>query len=137
MATFRRAVKHEAKLRLAVAGPAGSGKTYTALALACALAAGKPVAVVDTEHGSASKYADLWDFDVLELERFHPDQYVAAIRDAVAAGYAVVVLDSLSHAWNGTDGILEQVEAIGKRKYGGNNFKAWGDVKPIENRLVE
>ncbi len=133
---FQRAVKRESKLRLALAGPAGSGKTYTALTLATALADGRPVAVVDTERGSASKYADIFEFDVLELDSFHPDRYIEAIHDAVAAGYSVVVIDSLSHAWNATDGLLELVERIAKRDRK-NTFQAWGDVKPIENRLVE
>ena len=62
---FRRAVKHGAKLRLAVCGPSGSGKTYTLLTLASQL--GKPIALVDTERGSASKYADIFEFDVVEL----------------------------------------------------------------------
>ena len=60
---FRKAVKHGAKLRLAVCGPSGSGKTYTLLRLATEL--GGPMAVVDTERGSASKYADIFDFDVM------------------------------------------------------------------------
>lgn len=137
MPAFKKAIKHEAKLRLALAGPAGSGKTYTALSLASLLAGDKPVAVIDTERGSASKYADLFSFDVLELESYHPDRYVEAIQEAVSAGYGVVVIDSLSHAWNGHDGLLELVEQLGKRKYNGNSFKAWGDVKPVENRLVE
>ena len=134
---FKKAVKAESKLRMALAGPSGSGKTFTALMLATTLAGDKPVAVIDTERGSASKYADLFSFDVLELDDFHPDRYVEAIQTAAQAGYGVVVIDSLSHAWNGSGGLLEQVENIGKRKYNGNSFKAWGDVKPIENRLVE
>lgn len=59
---FAPAVKTESKLRLAIAGPSGSGKTYTALAIGTALAAGGKVALLDTEHGSASKYADLFKF---------------------------------------------------------------------------
>lgn len=137
MATFTKAVKRAAKLRMALSGPSGAGKTYTALMLARELAKGGSVAVIDTERGSASKYADLFDFDVLELDSFAPQKYIEAIRAAAAEGYAVVVIDSLSHAWNGTGGILEQVEQIGKRKYNGNSFKAWGDIKPIENALIE
>jgi ABC-type lipoprotein export system ATPase subunit len=64
--TFRKAVKYDAKLRFAVCGPSGSGKTHTLLQVATEL--GGPVALIDTEHGSASKYADLFEFDVLELE---------------------------------------------------------------------
>src|SRR3989442_889357 len=68
--TFHKAVKRDAKLRFAICGPSGSGKTYTLLNLATEL--GGPVALVDTEHGSASKYADLFDFDVLELDSYDP-----------------------------------------------------------------
>lgn len=128
---FVKAVKAQSFLRLGLSGPAGSGKTYTALSVATSLADGKSVAVIDTERGSASKYSDLFDFDVLELETFHPQKYVEAIHEAVAAGYGVVVIDSLSHAWNGKGGILEIVQ----RK--GNSFQAWGEVKPIEAALIE
>jgi hypothetical protein len=137
MAAFRRAVKHEAKLRMALAGPAGSGKTFTAMVLAAALAEGAPFALVDTEHGSASKYADLFAFDVLELDSFHPDRYVEAIHEAEAAGYPVLVIDSLSHAWSGKDGILEQVERLTKLKHANNSFRAWADATPIQNRLID
>ena len=129
---FKQAVKHESKLRLAIAGPSGSGKTYTALAMAAAL--GGPVAVVDTEHGSASKYADLFAFDVLEMEApFHPDRFIQAIREAAAAGYKTIILDSLSHAWNGQGGLLELVEDAQKRMKNANSFAAWRDVTPIQN----
>jgi len=132
---FVQAVKNEAKLRLAIAGPSGSGKTYTALALATAL--GDRVAVIDTEHGSASKYADIFGFDVLELkDPFHPNNFTAAIHAAGNAGYGVVIVDSITHAWGGAGGALELVDKI-KPKYKGNAFAAWGEVTPIHNRMVE
>lgn len=108
MGLFKPAIKQSAKLRLAITGPAGSGKTYTALAIAETLAAGAPIAVVDTEHGSASKYADLFAFDVAEMHApFHPDKFIAALREAEAAGYGAVILDSISHAWSGSGGVLD------------------------------
>jgi hypothetical protein len=139
MAGFQRATKQRAKLRMALAGPAGSGKTYSALAVATSLAAaaGGRIAVVDTEHGSASKYADQFDFDALELESFHPQRYIEAIEQAREAGYAVLVLDSLSHAWMGKDGALELVDRAAKRNQAGNSFAAWRDVTPLHNQLVE
>jgi type II secretory pathway predicted ATPase ExeA len=79
MGLFKKAVKEAAKLRLALAGPSGSGKTYTALAIATSLNAGS-VALVDTESGSASKYADLFDFDVAEMTNFHPQNYIKSIQ---------------------------------------------------------
>jgi len=135
---FQKAVKHEAKLRLAIAGPSGSGKTYTSLTIATALANGGKIALVDTEHGSASKYADLFDFDVMEMAApFHPKRFVEAIADAGAAGYSVVVLDSLTHAWSGPGGLLELVDGFASRMKSSNTFAAWKDATPIQNALVE
>src|SRR4051794_18011129 len=98
---FQRATKRQARLRLALIGPAGSGKTFTALAIATAL--GSRVALLDTERGSASKYSDLFTFDTCELEIHHPQRYIDAISAAEAADYDVLIIDSLSHAWNGRD----------------------------------
>jgi hypothetical protein len=135
MTMFKPAVKHESKLRLAIAGPSGSGKTYSALAIGTAL--GK-TAVVDTEHGSAAKYADLFPFDVLEMSApFHPDRFVEAINAASGAGYDVLIIDSLSHAWNGAGGLLEIVDQIAGRMKTSNSFAAWKDATPIQNALIE
>jgi hypothetical protein len=133
---FRQAVKTEAKLRLAIAGPSGSGKTYTSLAIASHL--GGKIAMVDTEHGSASKYSDKFQFDVMELEPpFHPDRFVKAIYEAQAAGYSVIILDSLSHAWNGTGGLLEVVDQIAARSSSKNSFAAWKEGTPIYNKMID
>lgn len=126
---FKKAVKEEAKLRMAISGPAGSGKTYTALEFATGLLSptGK-IAVIDTEHGSASKYSDLYNFDVVELTNFSPNDYIKVIREAERLGYEVLVIDSMTHAWNGKGGILDQV---------GGNFSKWKDVNPIERNFIE
>lgn len=138
MGLFNKAVKQESKLRMAITGPSGSGKTYTALAIASALANGKPIAVVDTEHGSASKYADLWGFDVANMHApFHPDKFVAALREAEAAGYAVIILDSISHAWAGTGGVLDIVDEAAKRSKSGNTYMAWKEGTPVQNKLID
>lgn len=138
MGLFKQAVKHESKLRLAITGPSGSGKTYTALAVATELAEGKPIAVVDTEHGSASKYADVFTFDVIDMEPpYHPDRFVQFIAEAAKEGYGVVVLDSLTHAWQGTGGMLEVIDEIAKRMRNPNSFAAWKEGTPIQNRLIE
>lgn len=131
---FKKATKYEAKLRMNLEGVSGSGKTYSSLAIGCAL--GSRVALLDTEHGSASKYSDIFSFDSLELKPpYHPDRYVAAIKAAEDAGYDVLILDSLSHAWFGTGGLLEIVDAISARTK--NKFTAWADATPIQNKLVE
>lgn len=133
---FAKAVKTEAKLRFAIAGPSGSGKTYTALSLAKEL--GGKVAMLDTEHGSASKYADLFDFDVMNLDPpYHPDRYAQAIKAAAQAGYDILIVDSLSHAWFGPGGLLEIVDHIAAQMKTSNTFAAWKDATPIQQRLVE
>jgi hypothetical protein len=133
---FAPAVKHESKLRLGISGPSGSGKTYTALAIATAL--GQRVAVVDTESGSASKYADVFGFDVAEMHApFHPKKYAAAIQAAADAGYDVIILDSLSHAWAGSGGLLDIVDEAAKRSKSGNTYMAWKEGTPVQNMLIE
>lgn len=139
---FKKAVKYGSKLRLALAGPSGSGKTYTALTLACALAGGKPVAVIDTERGSASKYARTkdgqgFDFDVMELTNYNPKNYIEAIHEAEQGGYAVLVIDSLTHAWNSVGGVLEIVDNAAKRSQSKNTFNAWGEGTKIQNQLID
>ncbi len=135
--SFVRATKQQIKLRMAIDGPSGSGKTFTGLVAATALAGGKPIAVIDTEAGSAKKYADMFTFDVLELTNFHPQHYIDGIRDAEDAGYAVILIDSLSHAWEGEGGLLEEHEKATAREPGRNSYTAWRSVTPIQRDLVE
>ncbi len=134
---FQKATKKQSKLRLALIGPAGSGKTYTALTVATHLVPGGRIALIDTERGSASKYADLFGFDVEELTSYHPRTYIEAIAEAQAAGYDVLIIDSLSHAWIGKDGALELVDKAAKRNPSGNSFAAWREVTPVHNQLVD
>lgn len=132
--TFTKATKKAAKGRIAIDGPSGSGKTYTALTIAGVL--GGRVALIDTEHGSASKYADLFQFDTLHLHRYSPQILIDALAAAGTAGYDVAVVDSLSHFWMGTDGMLEQVDKAGKRE-GGHGMSGWKAMRPVERQMVE
>jgi len=134
---FVKATKEQAKLRMALDGPAGSGKTFTALTFAKALANGGKVALLDTERGSSRKYADLFDFDVVELDVFNPQLYIEVIKAAEAAAYAVLVIDSLSHAWEGTGGVLDLHDQATVKEPGRNSYTAWRTVTPIHNRLVD
>jgi hypothetical protein len=135
MSFFKQAVKSESKLRFALVGPSGSGKTFSALGIATGL--GGRIAVVDTERGSASKYAGDFIFDVLELESHHPQNYIEAIRAAEEERYDVIVIDSLSHAWTGKDGALDLVDKAMKKGQTGNSFAAWRDITPLHNALVD
>ena len=132
---FKKATKEQAKLRMGIIGPAGSGKTYTALLTAKNLVPGGRIALLDTERGYASKYADIFEFDVCELETFHPENYIKTIRAAEEAGYDVLVIDSLSHAWTGKDGAKKLVDKAAARERG-NSFAAWRHVTPLHNAMV-
>lgn len=136
-ALFQKAAKRQSFLRLALEGPAGYGKTYTALEIGTRLAPGK-VAFVDTEAGSASKYADLFDFDVVEINPpFHPARAVDAIQQAQEAGYGVVILDSLSHFWTGDGGLLSIVDEVARTKYHNDSHRAWKDAGDIQQTLID
>lgn len=130
MGMFQHATKKKQKARVALVGPPGSGKTFTALTLAKHL--GSRIAVIDTERGSASKYAgDVASFDVCEPEAFAPDAYIKAMHGAAEAGYDVLVIDSLSHAWEGEGGILDQVDQRGGK------FEAWKHMSPQTRHLID
>ncbi len=138
--TFAPATRAQAKARIALAGPSGSGKTYTALTLATAF--GGRVAVIDTERGSASKYArvngrGLFAFDALNPHRFDPRDLPKALAAAAAQGYDTVIIDSLSKFWAGAGGMLEQVDNAAKRSYGGNSFGGWKEARPMESEMIE
>lgn len=133
MSRFKKAERAGQWLRLMLTGPAGAGKTYTGLSLALGLDRG-PVAVIDTEHGSASKYGDLWDYDVLELTHFAPRDYLDAMREAYREGYRVLLIDSLAHVWIGEGGALDMADKASER-YQGNSFAAWKDVTPAYRSL--
>jgi len=139
---FVKATKKRSRARVALIGPSGSGKTFTALRVAHAL--GKTIALIDSERGSASKYAgetspdgDVFEFNVLELTSFHPQTYIDAIHAAEKAEFDVLVIDGLSHAWMGKDGALELVDKAAKRSQSGNSFAAWREVTPLHNKLVD
>ena len=132
------AIKDNLKLRLALCGPEGSGKTFTGLRLATAIAAreGKPVAVIDTEHRASLRNANHFKFKIISLSEFHPLNYVEAIHLAEKTGCGVCIIDSLSHEWNGLGGALDLVER-GAASRAGNSFSAWEEVTPLHNQLIE
>lgn len=146
---FAPAKRHKKKLRLGIAGPAGSGKTFSALRIAFSLCgcAYDKIFVIDTEHGSAELYAgekmdgSRWEFEQAKLENYHPTNYIRLIKEAEKAGASVIIIDSLSHAWEGTGGILERVDMAAKQRTGSGkevgNFAAWKDVIPLQKELID
>lgn len=119
---FAKATRKQIKLKLAITGAAGSGKTYSALRLACGM--GAKVAMLDTENGSASLYSDRFNFDVMDIRPpFTHEKFINGVKDAVDAGYDVLVIDSASHFW---EGILEYKSKLDAR--GGNSYTNWADA---------
>jgi hypothetical protein len=133
---IHRATKRRAKLRLGMSGPAGSGKTYSALLIASGL--GGRIGMIDTEHGSGDLYADLLPegYDVLSLPPpFTPARYIEAIHALEQAGCDTIIVDSLTHAWSGEGGSLDRQGKIADKS--GNSWQAWRQVTPEHNALVE
>jgi hypothetical protein len=142
MGMFQQATREQLKARIALDGPTGGGKTYNGLVFAFALAGPNGrVCVIDTENRSASKYAGYsphgvpWVFQVCNLKHYAPSTYTAAIREAGTLGFDVILIDSLSHAWEGVGGALDQVDK--KASETGNSFTAWKDVTPQHREMVE
>jgi hypothetical protein len=131
---FNKAEKSQSKLRLAIFGPSGSGKTYTSLSIATGIIGrvGGKIAVIDTERGSASKYADRFDFDVAELTDTSIDGYCRFI-DYASGKYSVLIIDSISHAWQE---LIEMVDKLAFSKYKGNSWSAWSEGTPLQKRFL-
>lgn len=117
---FSTPTKSQKRLRMAIAGASGSGKTYSALSIASHL--GKNVGVIDTERGSSALYCDAFDFQLCDLVNPSPENYINAIK--AAANFDVLIIDSFSHAW------YELLNMAGQR------FENWSKVRPIERNLI-
>lgn len=136
---IEKATKTKAKGRIAFIGPAGSGKTFSALELAMVLKGDKKVLFLDSEARSSEKYADLFEFDIVALSPpYSLDTYIEALKFAGGQdSYSVIIIDSLSHAWAGEGGALEQVDAAKTKSRSGNSFTAWRDVTPKQWKMIE
>lgn len=130
--SFKKAERKNAKLRLALSGTSGAGKTWNALLMAKEIG-GQKIAVMDSERGSASLYAGtpgLPEFDVCELEEKNIQEYIEKVQEAAAAGYDVLIVDSYSHSWIGA---LEQVDKMGGSKFS----NGWKVIAPLVTKLVD
>lgn len=134
--TIRKARRSAHRLRLLLAGPAGSGKTWGALEIARGL--GGRCVVIDTENGSSDIYSDIHKFDVMDLfPPFTPERYCDAIAQCEAAGYDVIIVDSITHEWNGSGGVLELKDELAAAKYRGNTWSAWSELTPRHRRFID
>ena len=129
---LRQSERKRAKIKMALQGSAGSGKTYSSLMLAQGLTNQDltQVAIIDTENGSADLYAHLGQYNVLTLEPpFTPEKYIQAIDVCLRANMEVIILDSISQVW---DELLDF-----HSKLPGNSFTNWNKVTPRQKAFVD
>lgn len=129
---LRQSERKKAKIKMALQGSAGSGKTYSSLLLAQGLTNGNlsKVAIIDTENGSADLYAHLGNYNVLSMTPpFTPEKYIEAIDVCEKAGMEVIVVDSISHSW---DELLDF-----HSKLAGNSFTNWAKVTPRQKSFTD
>lgn len=130
---IKKASKKAKKLRILLSASSGSGKTYGALLIAKGLVKNwSKVCVIDTERDSASLYADFGEYNTLNLQKpYTPERYIEAITYAEQAGMEVIIVDSITHEWNGPGGCLEIQADLGGK------FQDWAKVTPRHNAFVD
>jgi hypothetical protein len=132
---LRQATRTKAKIRLGLSAVSGGGKTYSAIKIAKGLSAGNlsKVAIIDTENGSADLYAHLGNYNVLTLHPpYTPERYVECIKSCEEAGMEVIIVDSITHEWNGKGGILEIHSSMT-----GNSFTNWSSLTPRHQKFID
>jgi AAA domain len=143
------ATRDDILIRAGLCGPAGSGKTYSALLMGTMLVellGFDNVWLIDSENRSSLKYAYSektgrgFHFKVVFLppDNYSPTMYMDALEHCESQGARLIIIDSLSHAWNGTNGVLEQVDQFTKRSRSKNAFtEGWREMSPVQNKLIQ
>lgn len=131
---IRKASKKHVKIKMGYQGPAGSGKTMSAILTAEGLCGDlSKVVVIDTENKSSELYAHLGGYSVIELPPpFAPERYIERIKAAEEAGFEVIIIDSVSHEWEGKGGVLDISNSMT-----GNSFTNWAKITPRHNAFVD
>lgn len=126
--------RKQAKIKMGIQGVSGGGKTMSALLIAFGITQDwNKIAVIDSENKSSHLYAHLGSYKVLNLEPpFTPERYIQAMDICEQAGIEVIILDSISHEWEGRGGILD-IHA----NMAGNSFTNWAKLTPRHNSFVE
>ena len=133
---FKKAERKNAKLRLALAGPTGAGKTLGALLIAKGI--GGKIAVADTENSSAELYDDVVEFEHANIQPpYTPEKFIEAIHAAEKAGFDTLILDSITHEWSGVGGCLEIVDKLSSTTFKGNSWGAWSQATPRHRKFID
>ena len=138
--SFRDATRQQAKASILIEGLSGRGKSGLALMLAYALASKDwtKVYAIDTENRSLDLFEGLTmsdgtkctpfkKVDLLPSHGYAPSNYLMCKENAINAGGAVMINDSITHMWQQEGGVLDlvtQVQTKDSKRY--NNYTAWG-----------
>lgn len=144
------AQREKLKIPIMLSGASGSGKTTSALLLAYGIVKKMfpdlednelwlKIGVIDTEKKRSNFLIDR-EFDGVKIghfnmvnitseDKFSVDNYEKAFRLLLEVGCEVIIIDSISHNWEGPGGMLETVESYGGR------FSDWNKVKPLDDRF--
>lgn len=136
---IRKAERKQSKLRIGLSSPSGGGKTYSALLLAKGLVGDyKKIGLIDSENGRGDIYSDLGEYNIISLKPpFTPESYIEAIRAFENAGVDVIIIDSVTHEWDGEGGCLQLNEQLAIAKYRGNTWSAWSETTPRHQRFLD
>lgn len=130
---LKQAQRSQVKLRLGLSGASGFGKSYSALLLAFGITNDwSKIAIIDTENNSASLYSHLGNFNVLALEEpYSPERYMQAVKTCEKSDIEVIIIDSITHEWQGKGGCLQIHEQLGGR------FQDWAKVSPRHQAFID
>jgi hypothetical protein len=133
MMQLQKATREQVKLRMGVSAVAGGGKTMSALLLAKGLVGDwSKIAVIDTENKSASLYAHLGPYNTIALDApYSPERYIEAIKACEDGGMEAVIIDSITHEWDGKGGCLDIMDKLGGK------YQDWAKVTPRHQAFID
>lgn len=131
---LKKATRKQVKLRMGLSAVSGGGKTYSALLLAYGITNDwSKIAVIDTENGSASLYSHLGGFNTIDLQApYTPERYIDAIKACESAEMEVIIIDSITHEWDGKGGIIDISNSMS-----GNSFTNWAKITPRHQAFID
>lgn len=139
----QKAEREKIAVKIALMGASGSGKSYSALALATGMVeelsngdnlngTNGRILLANTEGSRGRYYASEFDYDIVDLEPpYNPEMFVELIDYAVDEKYSVLIIDSSSEEWTGRGGCLEL------QQQAGGTYQAWSKVTPRHNKFVD
>lgn len=137
---FVKAVREKVYAKVLLTGASGSGKSQSALEMATGLSrkCGSDIAYIGTEGDRDKLYAQCkskhgeytFEYDLMQLaDPYTTDKYIAAIDEALEAGYKIIIIDGLSAEWKWLNDTHDKMP--------GNSFTNWGKLKPKHRQLID